>query len=345
MTSVTLDSLTHCYGNTTAVDALSLHIPAGELVALLGPSGCGKSTTLRMIAGLLPPSSGDIRFGEQSVLTIPAERRGAVMMFQNHRLFPHMNVADNVGFGLRMRGERREIIRQEVNRYLALVGLAGLEDRYPAQISGGQAQRVALARALIVHPNVLLLDEPLSNLDANLRNEMRLLIRHVQQEVGITTLFVTHDQTEAAVVSDRIALLLGGVLQQYAVPQAFYRRPANVATARFFSGDNFLPGLRQGNCVVTEAGTFHLPPDLEGPGGEVLLTIRPEAIEVAESAQNQLCVCVVETIFQGTNTELIVEFGTRRWRVITAPDSPYQAGDHLTLYLPSSRLWVLPAAD
>ncbi len=317
--------------------------PLANLVALLGPSGCGKSTTLRMIAGLLPPTSGDIRFGERSIVGIPAERRGAVMMFQNHRLFPHMTVAANVGFGLRMRGERRAAIGQGVSKYLDLVGLAGFETRYPAQLSGGQAQRVALARALIVEPNVLLLDEPLSNLDANLRNEMRLLIRRVQQEVGITTLFVTHDQTEAAVVADRIALLLGGVLQQYAVPQEFYRRPANVATARFFGGDNFLPGERQGNTVITPAGIFHLPPGLDGPQGEVLLTIRPEAIEVADCAENQIRAQVIDAIFQGTSTEVIVQFGNTRWRVITPPDSIHRAGDSLPLHLPPSRIWVLRA--
>ncbi|MCA9784892.1 MAG: ABC transporter ATP-binding protein, partial [Candidatus Cloacimonetes bacterium] len=178
--------------------------------ALLGPSGCGKTTTMRMLAGLLQPSSGDIRFEGKSVMAVPPERRGAVMVFQKHLLFPHMSVAENIGFGLKMRGMGKAEIARRVGAMLALVQLPGYEKRRPHQLSGGQQQRVALARALVIEPTVLLLDEPLANLDANLRLEMRKLIRNLQQELNITTFFVTHDQEEAVMLADRVALMVDG---------------------------------------------------------------------------------------------------------------------------------------
>ena len=189
-----------------AVNDLSLDIPTGKLVAFLGPSGCGKTTTLKMIAGLLTPTSGSIQFDDRDVLSIPAERRGAVMVFQNYLLFPYMSVGDNVGFGLKMRGIDKSTTQKRVAEMLALVKLPDIANRRPSQLSGGQQQRVALARALITEPKVLLLDEPLSNLDAHLRDEMRELIVSIQRELGITSIFVTHDQEEAVLLADDIAL-------------------------------------------------------------------------------------------------------------------------------------------
>ncbi|MCZ7545363.1 MAG: ABC transporter ATP-binding protein [Anaerolineae bacterium] len=227
MTQVTLENLTRRFGDVTAVDNLNLEIDSGELVAFLGPSGCGKTTTLRMIAGLLEPTSGDVKFDGASILDTPVEKRGAVMVFQQHLLFANMNVEKNVGFGLRMRGVDRAAIRKRVAEMLDLVRLSGFEDRRPEELSGGQQQRVALARALVVEPRVLLLDEPLANLDANLRLEMRDLIRNIQRRMQITTIFVTHDQEEAVMLADRVALMFDGVIQQYTPPRAFYERPAN----------------------------------------------------------------------------------------------------------------------
>ncbi|MEZ4636645.1 MAG: ABC transporter ATP-binding protein [Caldilineaceae bacterium] len=344
MTEVVLDQLTRRYGADTAVNALSLTVPSGELVALLGPSGCGKSTTLRMIAGLLPSSSGDVLFDGQSMTSVPAERRGAVMMFQNHRLFPHMTVAENVGFGLRMRGEDRSVIRGKVSDMLARVDLSGYENRRPDQLSGGQAQRVALARALVVGPRVLLLDEPLSNLDANLRQEMRLLIRRVHDELGITTLFVTHDQSEAVIVADRIALLFGGNLQQYARPRDFFRRPVNVATARFFGCDNFLPGIRRGAYVETTAGLLRIDPSLPGEDGEVLVTVRPEAIRLPgpdQGSENHVPAQVLDSIYQGVNTELIMAIGGASWRVLAGPECALHPGEQVDVSLPIGQIWVI----
>lgn len=344
MTEVVLDQLTRRYGGDTAVNALSLHVPSGELVALLGPSGCGKSTTLRMIAGLLPATSGEIVFDGQPMTSVPAERRGAVMMFQNHRLFPHMTVAENVGFGLRMRNEDRSTIRRKVGEMLARVDLAGYENRRPDQLSGGQAQRVALARALVVGPRVLLLDEPLSNLDANLRQEMRLLIRRVHDELGITTLFVTHDQSEAVIVADRIALLFGGNLQQYAPPRDFFRRPANESTARFFGCDNFLPGVRRGAQVETAAGVLRIDPSLPGEDGDVLVTVRPEAIRLPgpdQGCENYVFAEVIESIYQGVNTELTVRIGGAVWRVLAGPECALQAGERIEVSLPIGQIWMV----
>ena len=244
MTHVSLKELTKVYPGASepSLDRLNLEIASGELTALLGPSGCGKTTTMKMIAGLLVPTSGDVTFDGRSVLNDKPEHRGVVMVFQNYLLFPYMSVADNIGFGLKMRKVDKGEIERRVAEMLELVKLPDLGKRRPSELSGGQQQRVALARALIVHPNVLLLDEPLSNLDAHLRFEMRDLIRSLQQEMGITTIFVTHDQEEAVVLADKVALILDGRLKQYAKADMFYKQPVDEATARFFGGQNFSAG-------------------------------------------------------------------------------------------------------
>ncbi|MGB1289372.1 MAG: ABC transporter ATP-binding protein, partial [Aggregatilineales bacterium] len=209
MTHVILDKIQKIYPGATipAVDDFSLDIPSGRLVAFLGPSGCGKTTTLKMIAGLINPTAGRITFDGDDILPIPSEKRGAVMVFQNYLLFPYMSVGDNVGFGLKMRGVDKKTIQKKVQQMLELVKLPDIAKRRPAQLSGGQQQRVALARALITEPRVLLLDEPLSNLDAHLRDEMRELILMIQRDLKVTTVFVTHDQEEAVMLADRIALM------------------------------------------------------------------------------------------------------------------------------------------
>ena len=256
MTQVTLSGLTKIFDQKSppAVDNLDLEIESGKLTALLGPSGCGKTTTMKMIAGLLRPTAGDILFDGDSILSIKPEERGAVMVFQNYLLFPYMNIADNIGFGLKMRKVNKKEIRSRVEDMLDLVQLPGFEDRKPNQLSGGQQQRIALARALIVQPNVLLLDEPLSNLDAHLRDEMRVLIRRIQTEMGITTVFVTHDQEEAVVLADKVALLFDGRLQQFDAPDSFYDTPNTVDIATFFGGTNFIPGYYLDGTITTDIG-------------------------------------------------------------------------------------------
>ena len=237
MTSVTLQGIKMEYTQGVPVLAdINLTVKDGELLALLGPSGCGKTTFLRLIAGLLQPTEGDLQFNGRSVLNIPVEKREVAMVFQEHSLFPFMSVGENVAFGLKMRRVDKHSIQARVAEVLETVHLSGFEDRHPDQLSGGQRQRVAIARAIVVHPKVLLLDEPLNNLEPTLREHMRQLICSLQKNAGITTIFITHDQAEAVAIADRIALLLNGQLRQVGVPQSFFTHPADVEVARFFGG-------------------------------------------------------------------------------------------------------------
>ncbi len=343
MTHVSIRNLTKIYPGTAepALDHLSLEIPSGELTALLGPSGCGKTTTMKMIAGLLEPTGGEITFDGRSILRDKPENRGVVMVFQNYLLFPYMSVADNVGFGLRMRKRPKDEIARRVRDMLDLVKLPDLGARKPSELSGGQQQRIALARALIVQPNVLLLDEPLSNLDAHLRFEMRDLIRSLQQEMGITTIFVTHDQEEAVVLADRVALILDGKLRQYDAAQKFYQRPASEAVARFFGGHNFVPGSSTGATFESPLGSLLLP---EGaPSGPGTLTVRPESIRIGPAPENTLRVRVSDRIFLGTQTRLKLSQGDVTLDAVLSPDmvEGIGPGDEIDINLPRQSLWVL----
>src|SRR5438067_13784407 len=242
MSELTLDGVSKAYGGTLAVRDFSLAIPNGELVALLGPSGCGKTTTLRMIAGFILPSAGEIRIGGRDVTAEPPYRRSTGMVFQGYALFPHMSVTQNVAFGLEMRGLPRPQIAERVGDALRLVRLSGFEPRYPRELSGGQQQRVALARALVINPDVLLLDEPLSNLDAKLRQEVRLEIRQLEKKLGLTTVMVTHDQEEALTMADRLVVMSEGRVQQIGSQRDLYERPAEKFVAGFVGRTNFLHG-------------------------------------------------------------------------------------------------------
>lgn len=345
MTTVQLHALTKQYHEVIAVKELDLAVTSGELVALLGPSGCGKTTTMRMIAGLLTPTSGDILFNGRSVLAIPPERRGAVMVFQKHLLFPHMNVAENVGFGLKMRGVNKTEITRRVSAMLDLVQLTGFEQRRAHALSGGQQQRVALARALVIEPQLLLLDEPLANLDANLRLEMRRLIRNLQQTLGITMIFVTHDQEEAVMLADRVALMVGGVLQQYDEPRAFYERPQSTTVARFFRNENFLTGIKQGDRVQTEVGTLEIGCGNGMADGPVLLTMRPEHIQISATfAANTVAATVDTATYMGGYLQLQLLIGNVRWSVNAPAHTNATAGDPIFIHLPPAHLWLLPVA-
>ena len=344
MTRVLLTDLTKTYPGAKApsLDRLTLDIASGELTALLGPSGCGKTTTMKMIAGLLEPSSGDITFDARSILRDRPEDRGVVMVFQNYLLFPYMSVADNVGFGLRMRKVPKDQVAARVAEMLALVKLPDLGARKPSELSGGQQQRVALARALIVKPKVLLLDEPLSNLDAHLRIEMRDLIRGIQKDLGITTIFVTHDQEEAVVLADRVALILDGRLRQYDAPDAFYRRPADRDVAAFFGGRNLIAGRATAGVFESPLGPVALPPGLpDGPG---TLTFRPEAVRIGQGPQNTLTATVQDRLYLGTQTRLRLTVGQAAIEAVLSPDlvEGIAAGDTITLNLHPASLWVMP---
>ena len=343
MTHVSITNLSKTYPGTTApsLDRLSLEIPSGELTALLGPSGCGKTTTMKLIAGLLEPSGGDVTFDGRSILRDKPEDRGVVMVFQNYLLFPYMSVADNIGFGLKMRRVPKPHIARRVADMLALMKLPDLGARRPSDLSGGQQQRVALARALIVEPKVLLLDEPLSNLDAHLRLEMRDLIRGLQKDLGITTIFVTHDQEEAVVLADRVALILDGRLRQYDAADVFYKRPADEAVARFFGGQNFVPGVSAGGVFRSALGPLRLPGDAHiGPG---TLTFRPEAVRIGGVGENTVTARLVDRIYLGTQTRLRMTVGDVRVEAVLSPDlvEGLAVGDDVLLTLPRQTLWVL----
>lgn len=345
MTHVSIKDLTKIYPGSTvpALDHLSLEIPTGELTALLGPSGCGKTTTMKMIAGLLTPTSGDVTFDGRSVLRDKPEDRGVVMVFQNYLLFPYMSVADNIGFGLTMRKIDPAEISRRVGEMLDLVKLPDLADRKPGALSGGQQQRVALARALIVQPDVLLLDEPLSNLDAHLRFEMRDLIRSLQQEMGITTIFVTHDQEEAVVLADRVALILDGKMKQYDRPDVFYKRPIDEATARFFGGHNFIPGTSNGKVFDCVLGKMRLPDGAAVGAGK--LTFRPENVRIGAQSNDENCLdAKIEDIFYlGTQTRLKLRLNDTVINAVVNPNEVegFTVGDEIRVHLPASTLWVI----
>lgn len=342
MTTLSLVDVTKVYPNgVTAIQNVSLTVRAGELLVLLGPSGCGKTTILRLIAGLLSPTQGDLQFNGRSVLAVPAEERGAVMVFQKHLLFPFMSVGDNVAFGLKVRGLDSALIRQRVDEALTAVQLPNFADRWPDQLSGGQQQRVALARALVVQPKLLLLDEPLSNLDQGLRGALRQMIRRVQKQAGITTILVTHDQAEAISIADRIALLIDGRLQQIGPPSDFYERPKMAEIARFFGNVNLWPGFKKGTQVQTDIGTLEVASS-RLPDGMVLLTIRPEAIEIGANGYNNINAQVYSSVYQGVVRYCTVRVNDTQLQLAASPFQSHQVGEHITLHLPRERICVLP---
>ena len=301
--TVEFQGLRRRFGATVALDGLDLTVHPGELVALLGPSGCGKTTALRMLAGFEHPDAGKVLVDGKDITGVPAHRRGAGMVFQSYSLFPHLTAAGNVAFGIRMRGTGRAEQRRRAGELLDLVGLSGLTERFPHQLSGGQQQRVALARALALEPRVLLLDEPLSALDAKVRLTLREEIRRLQQDLGITTLFVTHDQEEALSMADRVAVLRAGRLQQVAAPAELYARPATAFVAEFVGTTSRVPAVRAGDGRRVDVLGVRLP--VEGdlpPEGELDALVRPEAVRVAADPRGPAT--VVAASFLGAITRI-----------------------------------------
>ena len=314
--AVELDGVTKRFGKITALDDVSLLIRRGELITLLGPSGCGKTTLLNVVAGFLMPDSGEIAVDGQRITDVPAYRREIGIMFQNYALFPHKNVAANVGYGLRMRRVAKAEIARRVADALALIKLAGLEDRKPRQLSGGQQQRVALARALVIRPKVLLLDEPFSALDRNLRTSMQVELKEIQRKLGVTTIFVTHDQSEALSLSDRIAVVAEGRIRQLGTPDEIYRRPVDRFVASFVGDVNVLHARleRIDAAVATVAlgAARVLVPSRTlqgaGTGSMVDLFVRPEELRPAEpGAAVATHGIVAAQIYQGAHVDLYVD--------------------------------------
>ena len=284
MASLSLSGLTKRYGDNTVVKGVSLDVADGEFLVLLGPSGCGKTTTLRMIAGFIPPSEGSIRLGDRDVTAMPPWKRNAGLVFQSYALFPHLTVAQNVAFGLEMRKVPAREIEPRVAEALTLVRLGGLGERFPRQLSGGQQQRVALARALVIRPDVLLLDEPLSNLDAKLRLDVRVEIRALQQELGLTTIMVTHDQEEALTMADRLVVMSDGVVRQIGAQADLYERPADRFVADFVGRSTMLEGQVEAPEQFRTRGGLLLR-CAAAPAGPAALALRPERLSLGAAAQ------------------------------------------------------------
>jgi ABC-type Fe3+/spermidine/putrescine transport system ATPase subunit len=345
LADVRLVEVSKRFGTMTAVDRVSLHVPEGQFTTLLGPSGCGKTTTLRMIAGFYPPDNGDVFIGGTRVNDLPPYRRQTAMVFQEYALFPHMTVFENVAYGLRMRGVASSEVRRRVAAALALVGLSGVEGKFPARLSGGQQQRVALARALIVEPEVLLLDEPLSNLDAKLRVRVRTEIRLLQQQLGKTAIYVTHDQEEALAISDRIAVMEGGRIQQIGTPLEIYHHPANRFVADFVGLANFVDAERLGPTRVRAGdATLHVA-DRAGAAGPVTLVLRPEALRLhtraPDGAVNLLPGRVTASSFLGTLARYWVEAAGLHWIVdVPSPGETVLSGE-VFVEVPPERIHLL----
>ncbi|GAA5235501.1 ABC transporter ATP-binding protein [Verticiella sediminum] len=306
MATVQLQNLVKTYGAFTAVGDLSLDVAQGEFLVLLGPSGCGKTTTLKMIAGFIEATSGSVVVGGRDVTRMPPYQRNLGVVFQNYALFPHLSVYENVAFPLRRRKVAAAQIDSKVKESLELVQMGHLAQRLPRELSGGQQQRVAIARALSFRPDVLLLDEPLSNLDAKLRLEVRQQIRHLQRDMGITTVMVTHDQEEAMSVADRLVVMQSGVVQQVGSSQEIYQRPANDFVASFIGSVNFLRGEVREGCFV--AGDGVRLPGVHLPAGTRRVVVRPEAIALDAGAQpaHALHAEVLEVVYLGAHSEIVL---------------------------------------
>ncbi|MBX7213158.1 MAG: ABC transporter ATP-binding protein [Thermoflexales bacterium] len=335
-----------------AVDAASLTIQPGEFLTLLGPSGCGKTTTLRMIAGFEFPSSGRIVLDGRDIAMVPPDKREMAMVFQSYALFPHLTVYENVAYGLRIRRQSNEAIRQKVLSTLSMVGLEGKERRRPSELSGGQQQRVALGRAMAIEPRVLLFDEPLSNLDAKLRVSLRSEIRRLQKQLGITSVYVTHDQAEAMALSDRIVVMNAGRIEQADTPDAIYARPANRFVADFIGRANVLPvevlGVGAGGADVRLAGETHtgLPCDpAVKAGGSAHIVVRPQAMQVGKGGAG-LPARVRSATYLGNMVEYELSWGEHTLIVedySVIPGGALREGEEARWTFAPSRAYVLPA--
>ena len=353
--SVVLSRVSKAYGEVLAVREFSLTIPEGELVALLGPSGCGKTTTLRMLAGFIFPTTGTIRIGAQDATTEPPYRRSTGMVFQGYALFPHMTVAQNVAFGLEMRRVPNPEIASRIAGALRRVRLSGYEERYPKQLSGGQQQRVALARALVVNPDVLLLDEPLSNLDAKLRHDVRLEIRQLQRELGLTTVFVTHDQEEALTVADRLVVMNQGTIAQVGAPRELYDAPRSAFVADFIGKSNFFEGAIAGPGLFRTRSGAEIRFAASTTPPSPVLAVRPERIRILRDDEpaaeaNSLPGITKVVTFLGPTTESIIELASGETLAVHAPTAlasggPARAGEPVRVAWAPEASLVLDGTD
>ncbi len=354
MASVELKGLGKRYGAAVAVDSVSLRIEHGQLVCLLGPSGCGKTTTLRLIAGFIEPSAGEIVVGDKvlssPVRTVPPEGRNMSMIFQSYALWPHMTVAENVAYGLRIRRMDKATIDARLKAILSTARLEALADRYPGELSGGQQQRVSLARALVVEPETLLLDEPLSNLDANLREEMRFEIRRLHDQYRYTTVYVTHDQAEAMTTADRIAVMSHGRIEQLGTPQEIYEAPKSAFVARFIGGSNILSGKAlDRERVAAGGGVLRTTGRVLASGETVSMSVRQHEIEIFDSRQdgeNVLVGTIARQVFLGAARDYTVALkDSSELRVTSPAHQNIEPGREVWLRLPADRCRALTGGD
>ncbi|WP_034551605.1 ABC transporter ATP-binding protein [Carnobacterium funditum] len=342
MAFVRLDNIRVSYdGKTDVLKDLQLSIQKGELVSLLGPSGCGKTTTLRTIAGLIEPNDGTFVVDNNNLTKVPVHKRNFGMVFQSYALFPHLTIRENIEFGLKLRKESKSSMKAKVKRMLDVTGLDEFADRYPKQLSGGQRQRVALARALVIEPKLLLLDEPLSNLDAKLRITMRMEIKRIQRKLGITTVFVTHDQEECFSISDKVAVMNKGVIEQFDTPEEIYQNPKTEFVARFIGFENFIHLAKENDyCYVAENGSLFRTtqtashPDIKG-------TIRPDDIHIlpaSELAENIIVGTVLIRTFLGKSYQYEINTALGNLLVNDENEDTYQTGGKVNLFLTPEKI-------
>ena len=354
MSEIHIRQLSKTYGSYLALDTCDLVIPDGTLLALLGPSGCGKSTTLQLLAGFDTPSAGEIWAGRELLssakMVIPPEHRGISLVFQNYAVWPHKTVAENVAFGLKLRKLPKSDVEARLKKALDTVRLGALGDRYPFELSGGQQQRVALARALAVEPKILLLDEPLSNLDAHLREEMRFEIRRVHDALGITTVYVTHDQGEALVTADRVAVMRAGVVQQFGTPEEIFEQPANPFVASFIGSNNELAGTKSAAGGVRVGSAMMQGADRGGtvPGQPAVLCIRPSRVELCDPAiaDNRLDGIVKRAAYLGEYRDVLIELAAElTLRAFVPPHIRLSTGERVSVRLPPEHCQIFPAPE
>jgi putative spermidine/putrescine transport system ATP-binding protein/spermidine/putrescine transport system ATP-binding protein len=357
MARVELINIQKSYGSVHAVKKANVVFEEGSFTTLLGPSGCGKTTILRMISGLVGPTSGDIMIGGRRVNDVPIHQRNLGLVFQNYALFPHRTIGENIAFGLKYRGVSKSDVSDKVRTALEIVRLPGVEDRYPQQLSGGQQQRIALARAIVIEPDVLLLDEPLSALDANLREDMRVELKAIQDRIGVTTIFVTHDQSEALAMSDKIVVMSAGVVEQIGAPDEVYNTPASEFVATFLGASNLLPAKvvgRDGTGVILETPEFgktHIPTARAATLGDAQqgqLMIRAEKLLLtSDPTDKNATKAVVEAVdYQGQLARYFVRVGDTQLQAINMISGrPFHAGDTVNVSLAPDECSALPAKD
>lgn len=360
MALLSLKNVSKAFGSTSAVADVSLQVEHGEFFGLLGPSGCGKTTTLRMIAGLEKPDNGSISFEDADITHLPPERRGFGMVFQNYALFPHLNVFENVAFGLRARHKAKEEMRERVNSALELVQLPGYVERRVDELSGGQQQRVAIARAIAIEPALLLFDEPLSNLDVSLREETRSELRELVNRLHLTAVYVTHDQEEAYALCDRISVMVGGKIMQTGRPRELYEQPAEISVARFLGRNNLIKAMRLSSSKTSEAEfktlegghTLHLSlaaGNLQPLNQPVFLAIRPEHVRIGPpdgngQQQNTLSAEIREVVFGGATSTVRVDANGLALEALVLQPDELRVGSICHVFLPADSLSALKNA-